>query len=51
MDQARLRKICIIKIHITDTFLKHEIEKQSLWKFFNSLIQMWSRWKSNQNCS
>ena len=20
MDQARLRKICIIKIHITDTF-------------------------------
>ena len=34
MDQARLRKICIIKIHITDTFLKHVIQKRSLWKFF-----------------
>ena len=34
MDQARLRKIGIIKIHITDTFLKHVIQKRSLWNSF-----------------
>ena len=35
MDQARLRKIYIIKIHISDTFLKHVIQKAKLVKILS----------------